>query len=162
METQKVKVEFERRIINWMYKMKVQTMNNSQRAMLSTVIVMALLILTWTLIPINFETNDDTGIMEYLSGARTGKPEADSIFSLFLWGKIVSTLYTINAGVPWYSLIFLALIALSLMAVCYCVISSVPNVWGIFFRCILCVFYTILLSFSLRWYLHIAVLVLFH
>ena len=151
MEIQKVKAKFERRIINWMYKMKVQTMNNSQRAMLSTVIVMALLILTWTLIPINFETNDDTGIMEYLSGARTGKPESDSIFSLFLWGKIVSTLYTINAGIPWYILIFLTLIALSLMAVCYCVISSVHNVWGIFFplyfMCFL--YYSVIIQFTM-------------
>ena len=86
-------------------------------------IVMLLLIVTWQMIPINFETNDDSGIMGYITGARTGYPEADTIFSLYLWGRAVSALYSINGKVPWYILIFLSLICISLWVVCYCIMD---------------------------------------
>lgn len=90
--------------------------------LLSSFLIVALaLTATWLMIPINFETNDDTGIMGYITGARTGTPEADTIFSTYLWGRAVSALYIINSKVPWYILIFLSLIFVSLWTICYCV-----------------------------------------
>ena len=132
--------------------MKIMAARERHRLLLSTIIVLALLLLTWSLIPVVFETNDDSFMMGYLAGAWTGKPEADTIFSLFLWGRIVSALYVVNAGIPWYTLIFLALIFLSLTAVCYCLMVSFPK-WGEGVFCLLyfCMFlyYTVLLQFTM-------------
>ncbi len=82
--------------------------------LLALLIVACCMAVTIALIPVTFETNDDYGMMGYVSGARTGEPEADTIFSLYLWGKLQSCLYTLAPGVPWYPLSFLLLIALSL------------------------------------------------
>lgn len=132
--------------------MKIMAARERHRLLLSTIIVLALLLLTWSLISVVFETNDDSFMMGYLAGAWTGKPEADTIFSLFLWGRIVSALYVVNAGIPWYTLIFLALIFLSLTAVCYCLMVSFPK-WGEGVFCLLyfCMFlyYTVLLQFTM-------------
>ncbi|MDE6604113.1 MAG: hypothetical protein K2K90_18585 [Lachnospiraceae bacterium] len=132
--------------------MKIKAARERHRLLLSIIIVLALLLLTWSLIPIVFETNDDSFMMGYLAGAWTGKPEVDTIFSLFLWGRIVSALYVVNAGIPWYTLIFLALIFLSLTVVCYCLMASFPK-WGEGMFCLLyfCMFlyYTVLLQFTM-------------
>lgn len=131
--------------------MKIRGMRDRHRLLLSIVIVAILLALTWALIPLAFETNDDAFLMSYLSGGRTGKPEADTIFNMFLWGKLVSTLYNFCATIPWYTLIFLSLIALSLMTVCYCVVSSFPE-WGESLFCLLyfCMFlyYSVILQYT--------------
>ena len=107
--------------------------------------------MTWSLIPMVFETNDDLSMMGCLAGAWTGKPEADTVFSLFLWGKIVSFLYTVNVGMPWYTMIFLSLIFLSLTTVCYCLKEAFPK-WGGSMFCLLyfCMFlyYSVVLQFT--------------
>lgn len=130
---------------------KLRDLRDRHRLLLSVALVIPLLAFTWVLIPITFETNDDAYLMSCLSGAKTGKPEADTIFSLFLWGKIVSSLYTLNVGVPWYTLIFMALITLSLITVCYCVILSFPRCGGSLF-CLLyfCMFlyYSVIFQYT--------------
>lgn len=104
------------------------------------------------LIPITFETNDDAFMMNYLSGGATGKPEADILFSRFLWGKLISSFYIVNAGIPWYTISFLILIFLSLVAVCYCTVSFFPA-WGGSLFCLLyfCMFlyYSVVLQFTM-------------
>ncbi len=131
--------------------MKVKGMLDRHRLLLSTIIVLALLLATWSLIPIVFETSDDPAMMGFLAGAWTGKPEADTVFSLFLWGKIVSFLYTVNAGIPWYTMMFLCLIFLSLTTVCYCLKAVFPK-WGGSMFCLLyfCMFfyYSVVLQFT--------------
>lgn len=116
--------------------MKIRELRNRHRLLFSAALVTFLLAVTWALIPITFETNDDESLMNYLSGAKTGKPEADTTQIFFLWGKIVSSFYRITGALPWYTLIFLALIALSLVTVCYCVVVSFPE-WGGSLFCLL-------------------------
>ncbi len=120
---------------------KVKDLRDRHKLLFSAALVIPLLLLTWLFIPITFETNDDAYLMSCLSGAKTGKPEADTIFSLFLWGKLVSSLYALNVGIPWYTLIFMALITLSMITVCYCVVLSFPR-WGgsFFFLLYFCMF----------------------
>lgn len=109
--------------------MKARDMQDSHKLLFSVVLVTVLLALTWMMIPITFETSDDAFMMSCLSGGKTGEPHTDTIFSLFLWGKALSVLYLVNAGIPWYTLIFLGLIAASLITICYCVLSFFPE-WG--------------------------------
>ncbi len=130
---------------------KLCDMKSRHRLFFSVVLVILLLSLTWALIPIVFETSDDSFMMSCLSGGKTGKPEVDTIFSQFFWGKMISSLYVLNAGVPWYTLAFSILTALSLITVCYCVVSSFPR-WGGSLFCLLyfCMFlyYTAVLQFT--------------
>lgn len=132
--------------------MKIRGARDKHRLLFSIVIVAILLALTWALIPLSFETNDDAFLMGYLSGGRTGKPESDIIFNTFLWGKFVSVFYIVCATIPWYTLIFLSLIALSLVTVCYCVVSSFPE-WGGSLFCLLyfCMFlyYSVILQYTM-------------
>lgn len=129
----------------------VQNIWDRHQKLFSFIFVTVLLALTWLLIPVSFETSDDTFLMSCLSGGKTGKPEADTLYNLFLWGKMVSSLYAVNAGIPWYTLIFLGLIALSLMTVCYCVVTSFPQTGGSLF-CVLyfCMFlyYSVIVQYT--------------
>lgn len=126
-------------------------MRDSHRLLFSIILVAILLALTWTMIPITFETSDDAFMMSSLSGGKTGEPQADTIFSLFLWGRVVSALYLICPGIPWYTLIFLSLVAVSLVIICYCVVSSFSE-WGGSLFCLLyfCMFafYSVILQFT--------------
>lgn len=130
----------------------VRDFQNRHRLLFSAALVTFLLTVTWALIPITFETNDDEFLMYYLSGAKTGKPEADTTQIFFLWGKIVSSFYRITGAIPWYTLIFLALIVLSLVAVCYCVVVSFPE-WGGSLFCLLYfsmfLYYSVILQFTM-------------
>lgn len=49
-------------------------MNKRERKIIFIAILMSVitLIIAWTIIPIRFETNDDTGILMFLTGAKTG------------------------------------------------------------------------------------------
>lgn len=62
-------------------------LKDRHRLLFSAVLVTVLLAATWALIPITFETNDDESLMNYLSGAKTGKPEADTTLILFYGEK---------------------------------------------------------------------------
>lgn len=130
---------------------KARDMRDRHRLLFSAALVTVLLALTWTMIPITFETSDDAFMMSALFGGKTGEPQSDTIFSLFLWGRAVSALYLMNAGIPWYTLIFLGLVAVSLLIICYCVVSSFPA-WGGSLFCFLyfCMFlfYSVILQFT--------------
>lgn len=130
---------------------KARNMRDKHRLLFSVVLVAILLAFTWTMIPTTFETSDDAFMMSALSGGKTGEPQTDTIFSLFLWGRAISALYLINAGIPWYTFIFLSLVAVSLVAVCYCVVSSFPA-WGGSLFCFLYfsmfLFYSVILQFT--------------
>lgn len=132
--------------------MKIRATWDRHRLLCSFVLVTVLLALTWTFIPITFETSDDAFMMSCLSGGKSGTPQADTIFSLFLWGKIISSFYMVNAGIPWYTVAFLGLIACSLITVCYCVVSSFPE-WGGSLFCLLyfCMFlfYSVIVQFTM-------------
>lgn len=129
----------------------IRDIRDRHRLLFSVVLVTVLLMLTWAFIPVTFESNDDAFLMSFLSGAKTGRPEADTVFNLFLWGKIVSSLYLLNAGIPWYPLVFSLLIALSLITVCYCVVVSFPK-WGGSLFCLLyfCMFsyYSVIFQYT--------------
>lgn len=73
-----------------------------------------LFILLWIVSPPVFETNDDTYMMFLLSGVTTGTPTAYTIFTGIVWGIMISFLYKIAPGLPWYGISFAFIIILSL------------------------------------------------
>jgi len=81
------------------------------------------LCISWTILGINFETNDDTGIMMFVTGAKTGHPTGETVFCNILWGALLSFLYRLNESIPWYIIIYMILIWAVLFIVCNCCIS---------------------------------------
>ena len=86
---------------------------------LSAIITCTILTASWLICGISFETNDDTAIMMFVSGAKTGTPTAATIFCNVLWGAFVSSLYRISGYIPWYTIIYMILIACVLTLLCY-------------------------------------------
>lgn len=97
-------------------------MNKRERKItIFTAVLMAVmtLIIAWAIMPIRFETNDDTGILMFLTGAKTGHPTAETIFCNVLWGWLVSSLYSLNESIPWYTGIYMVLTLVVMTIVCY-------------------------------------------
>ena len=60
--------------------MKIRELRSRHRLLFSAALVTFLLAVTWALIPITFETNDDEYLMNYFSGAKTGSRYYTNLF----------------------------------------------------------------------------------
>lgn len=99
-------------------RIRLATIYSSEygKIIFSCLICIVLFVYLWGKYGITFETNDDTGILGYVAGYRTGEPEEATIFCGILWGKIISSLYTITGSIPWYILVYMLLSVLSMSA----------------------------------------------
>lgn len=87
------------------------------RWLFSIIYVLILLILTYCLVPVRFETNDDSGMAKILSGGATGAPYPKTIFMSTLYGQLICNLYRLLPGIPWYTLAFWLLLLVSLACI---------------------------------------------
>ena len=113
-----------------------------------------ILMITWKLNTICFETNDDYSLMSIVAGFRTGTPSPNMMFCNIIWGWGISVLYRITEIVPWYTVAFLSVIYLSLVVVydtCMYIFRKSVIKGTIFFiglyLCVLC-WYTTILEFT--------------
>lgn len=83
------------------------------RALIALLLAAALLGLLYAFCPVRFETNDDTALMQIVSGARTGEPYPYDVYNNVCYTAPLSLLYRLIGGVPFYTLFQLALIVLS-------------------------------------------------
>ncbi len=58
-------------------------------------------------VTLGFESNDDVGMAQIVSGVTTGTPSAELIFSNILIGSVLKFLYGLTDGVNWYTLYLL-------------------------------------------------------
>lgn len=68
-------------------------------------------------LPFYLELNDDALIQAFSSGAFTGVPETHNIQMLFPGSLLLSLLYRLAGGIPWYGLLLLFLQALCVLLV---------------------------------------------
>ncbi len=94
-----------------------------------TVICLAVL---WKLCPICFQNNDDKTLMYLVSGFATGEPEAGTVFGSFYYYGFIGLLYRAYAGIAWYTIIELAVVAVSLWIVCDCLMNVAGSKGRIF------------------------------
>lgn len=109
--------------------MKIKVRKEYGLLILSLFFVAILYILVWKQNGIHLAGNDDYTLMASMAGFNTGVPEAKSLYSGFLWGKIVSGLYQWNAAVAWYPLVFCILIYISLVCICYSILCIFSEKW---------------------------------
>lgn len=111
-------------------KLSPKYISSYTKALLITITILSI---TWITNPIFFETNDDTGIMAFVAGFKTGTPTAGTIFCNLIWGGVISFLYDLNAHISWYPLVYMALTVISLSILChFCLKTFSSNIiWPI-------------------------------
>jgi hypothetical protein len=67
----------------------------------------ACLAVAFSLVTLGFESNDDVGMAQIVSGVTTGAPSAELIFSNILIGSALKFLYQLTDRVNWYTLYLL-------------------------------------------------------
>lgn len=87
--------------------------------LLASIIPFLLLSITWLNIPIGFDTNDDIGMMSYISGLRTGTSTQLPIYTSILYGTIITFLYQIHNSSPWYIISYMTLSWLTMSILCF-------------------------------------------
>lgn len=83
----------------------------------SFVIAALLLAVSFALCRPLYETNDDSCIVASASGAVTGSPYAGNGFTSYLYGMLLSGLFTLCASLPWHACILLATLYLAITAI---------------------------------------------
>lgn len=94
----------------------------SKNIVISFLVTVGLFILYRSYTDFIYLTNDDMYLQSIVAGELSGTPNAHMIYSSALLGVILSGLYRMNAGIPWYGL-YLVLVC----AFCY---------WIILYRCL--------------------------
>lgn len=83
----------------------------------SFLLVSVVLLITYSMIPISFDTNDDVSLMYTLAGYKSGEGIASCIFSNVIYGYWITLLYRFMPNIPWYTVNQMVLIGLSLIVI---------------------------------------------
>lgn len=76
------------------------------RWIVSSFLVSGLMIITYLIFSIYFETNDDSGMMYIVAGYRTNTPEIGTVYCNIIWDCFLSFWYRMFPELPWYTIIF--------------------------------------------------------
>lgn len=97
---------------------KSHGINDSKMQWLIAVVVTSILFgITYLTTPIIFSTNDDMRIMYALAGYSLNAPTPYHPFINLFLGKIISVLYTLIPGLPWYGLFHAGTLFLSIVII---------------------------------------------
>src|SRR5580692_5913466 len=78
-------------------------------------------------VTLGFESNDDVGMAQIVSGVTTGAPSAELIFSNILIGSALKFLYQLTDRVNWYTLYLLGAHFLALMGLLWAFLRLQPS-----------------------------------
>lgn len=115
--------------------------------------VAALLCLTFYLLPLRYETNDENFLMYILAGYVTGRPEGFNVFTSGLFGYPVAWLYKLIPSVPWYPVVLLVCLFVTNFAILksFLKMATTRDVhWSGGLGCYLFLFLTCLLFYIYR------------
>ena len=128
-------------------------MQSKIRIITSLLIVVVLLGIIWTIFPVCFQNNDDKVLLYLTAGYTTGTPEMGTVFGSFYYYGIICWLYNICAGIPWYTIIELLVIGVSLWVICDNMLDSSRKVFAISIISYLVMFalYFVLFSTALQY-----------
>jgi len=131
--------------------------SEKSRYIISALCVVVLMLLTFAILQIRFETNDDAGIMYIVAGYNTGTPSPLTLFTNIIFGYLLSGLYTLIPIIPWYGITHIFLIFISLTMILKSLIKVcvkreapivVPFVIFFFLYIFFMLYYTAALQFS--------------
>jgi len=74
--------------------------------------------------PVRFETNDDAMMLLIGSGVYSGTPDAHLVFINYIYGLLVSFLYTFIPGVEWYTILFLSIHVIAISIIIWRIVNT--------------------------------------
>lgn len=89
---------------------------DTRSCMLATAVLLGLTYLVFT---VQYETNDDPGMMQFLSGYATKTPEIMPYAMGTLYSFFISRLYMLTAHIPWYICVHMVLNTTAVLTVCW-------------------------------------------
>lgn len=92
-----------------------------------TIFFFLLIIITYAFYKIQFEVNDDLGIMQFIAGYRTGKPELFPSIMSVLYSFPISKLYMWIETIPWFIIMFLFIDTVSVAVIFSVYVFSSKN-----------------------------------
>ena len=110
----------------------------------------ALFSLTFLLVTLTYETNDDVVMMMYASGLLGGQPSEYLVFINILIGKLLALLYWHAPGVNWYTVFFLASHFTAMVALAYAFLSRGRRLVSLLFFILLFAFFEVRLLARLQ------------
>ena len=106
--------------------------------------------LTFLLVTLMYETNDDVVMMMYASGLLGGQPSEYLVFINILIGKLLALLYWHAPGVNWYTVFFLASHFTAMVALAYAFLSRGRRLVSLLFFILLFAFFEVRLLARLQ------------
>lgn len=102
-------------------------------ALLAVVLIMTA---TYLFSDVIFQTNDDNGIVVAASGGVTGEPYAGNGLTSYIYGALLSGLYSVCPDVPWHAGLMTAVQILALIAIlrslfALCSRKGLSPLWGL-------------------------------
>lgn len=76
------------------------------------------IILTYIVFNVQAEGNDDPGMMQYISGFLTGKPDILPYTMGMPYTYLISRLYLLSTAIPWYGLAYVLINTVSVLVIC--------------------------------------------
>jgi hypothetical protein len=101
-------------------------------------------------VTLGFESNDDVGMAQIVSGVTTGTPSAELIFSNILIGSVLKFLYGLTDGVNWYTLYLLGAHFLALTGLSWAFLRLQPSRMGVILFALLFVEFEVALLLRLQ------------
>lgn len=101
------------------------------------------LILTYIVFGVQAENNDDPGMMQYISGFLTGKPDILPYIMGMPYTYVISRLYLLSTAIPWYGLAFVLINTGAVLIICEKCIKN--NCTKENYFCFLCIYVSIFL-----------------
>lgn len=77
-----------------------------------------------TLLPLQYETNDDLFMCLLANGKITGSPEFHLVYINSIYGFLLSLMYNTFSGVEWYTITFCVLHVIAMTYISYCLFFS--------------------------------------
>lgn len=79
-----------------------------------------------TILPMQFEENDDVMMTMIANGTYSGTPDYHLVYINVLYGRVLAWLYSLTTAIEWYTLAFVVLHILSMTVLSYCLLTT-PN-----------------------------------
>ena len=102
-------------------------------SIINLLLSLAVALLTWGIVAMGFDffydLNDDVLIKDILSGAYTGTPSGYNNQMMYPISVLIAGLYRVIPSVPWYGIMLLTGLAISVIIIVYRLLYHVKNTW---------------------------------
>ena len=105
----------------------------NRTSLVNILLALCIAVITWGIVAVGFDffydLNDDVLIKDILSGAYTGTPSGYNNQMMYPISVLIAGLYRVIPSVPWYGIMLLTGLAISVIIIVYRLLYHVKNTW---------------------------------